>query len=266
VPEAWTPTERELVALLEDIGGSLAVPAGADLPERVRARIGTQSVGVVPLRRPSPVPAWRRPLVASAVVVAVRAATLVASPATREAVADWLGIGAVEIELSDRPPAETVAALDHCREVTLAEASQQAGFTVRWPAPLGRPAAVYTRTIGPAREVTLVWPPGGALPATPATGVGLLLTQLKGGVHPAIVKQVNAAMSQIQPVEVDGGQGWWISGAPHTLTYVTPGGREISTATRLARNVLLWERNGITYRLEGSLGLAEALRLAAALR
>ncbi|MGH9177402.1 MAG: hypothetical protein ACRD0N_02450 [Acidimicrobiales bacterium] len=294
MPETWTPTDRELAALLEDIGGSLAVPAGAGLPALVRERIVAEPEGVVPLRRladaqapanfragpPDPgcparekdtaLPAsraWRRAVVAAAAVVAVLAATLVASPATREAVADWLGIGAVEIELSDRrPPAETVAALDLGQEVTVAEASRRAGVPVRWPASLGSPAAVYTRTIGPVREVTLVWPPGQSLPATPAPGVGLLLTELRGGVHPAIVKQVVAAATQIRPVAVNGGEGWWISGAPHTVTYLTPGGREVSTATRLAGNVLLWERAGITYRLESALGLADALRLAADVR
>lgn len=269
MPETWTPTDGELVALLEEAGTSLAVPAADGLPGRVRDRLAAgPSTTVTPLRRrPGPSPAWRRVLVAAAVVVAVLAATLVASPATREAVADWLGIGAVEIELSDRlPPAETVAALDLGAKVTVAEASRRAGFPVRWPAALGRPDAVYTRTIGPAREVTLVWPPGKGLPATPAPGVGLLLTELRGGVHPAIVKQVAGTGTRVQRAEVDGGDGWWISGEPHTVTYVLPDGREVSAPTRLAGNVLLWERDGITYRLESALRLADALRLAASVR
>ena len=64
---------------------------------------------------------------------------------------------------------------------------------------------------------------------------------------------------------VNGGQGYFISGASHFL-YLAPTGLVRDERVRLARDVLLWEHGRLTLRLEGKLTLAQALRIARSFR
>ena len=61
--------------------------------------------------------------------------------------------------------------------------------------------------------------------------------------------------ARIEPAEVNGQQGIWLTGAPHL--FVFPG-----APPRLAGNVLIWQRGGLTLRLEGRLTKAQAVELA----
>lgn len=268
MPEAWSPTDDDLVVLLAGVGEALDAPPATALPERVRARIqadrrpDSRSLRHA-TRRPA---AWLRP-VAVGLAVAILAATAVAAtPSAREAVADWLGIGAVGIEYGDGPPAPIVTRLELGAPVGLDEVSEAAGFPVLRPRALGDPSAVYVRRVGDQREVNLVWPPGDHLPRTAETGVGLLLTQLRAGVELSYLKKLLVEGTQLRAVDVAGARGYWISGAPHSLVHLAPGGTTVDVPTRLAGDVLLWERGGTTYRIESGLGQAEALRIAASLR
>ncbi len=61
-------------------------------------------------------------------------------------------------------------------------------------------------------------------------------------------------------------EGWFLSGAPHELTYLAPDGRFVRLPPRLAGNTLAIERDGLVIRIEGErLTLARALRLSRAL-
>lgn len=265
MPDLWVPTDDELEALLHRVGADLDVPAAVALTQRVRTRIETAPTAAH-RRAARGVTGWRRIAVVVGVVLLVATVVVAANPATREAVADWLGIGAVEIQYSDGPPAPVVTHLDLGDQVTLRDASRLARFAVRRPRALADPAAVYTRRIGNWSEVTLLWPPDEQLPPTAETGVGLLLTELRGGLEPAILKKLVGGEARLQEVEVRGAPGYWISGAPHTLVYRTPDGAEIAIETRLAGNVLLWEQGGITYRVESALDLGPARRIAESVR
>jgi len=257
-------TDEELVALLRNVGANLDVPAGTALAERISARI--EATPARPRRRELfGQGRWRTAFVIGFALL-LTTVVVVANPSTREAVADWLGVGSVEIQYGDGPPAAVVARLDLGARVDLDDASRIAGFAVRRPAALGEPTIVYTRRIGSAREVTLLWSPDERLPRTAETGVGLLLSELRGGLEPAILKKFVGREARLEEVDVHGARGYWISGAPHTLVYRTPDGGEISTQTRLAGNVLLWERGGITYRLESVLDRAAALGIAGSVR
>jgi hypothetical protein len=71
-----------------------------------------------------------------------------------------------------------------------------------------------------------------------------------------ILKKVAAEATRIEPVS----NGLWLSGAAHVFLF--PG-----APPRLAGNVLLVQRGGLTLRIEGKrLGKEDALRLAAELR
>jgi hypothetical protein len=67
--------------------------------------------------------------------------------------------------------------------------------------------------------------------------------------------------SRIQHVQVDFAPGVWITGAPHAVTYLDRKGEPRQQTRRLAGNVLIWNRGGVTYRLEGAKSLQEALGL-----
>jgi hypothetical protein len=59
---------------------------------------------------------------------------------------------------------------------------------------------------------------------------------------------------------------YFLSGAPHVVILVDESGTGVPETTRLARDVLVWEEDGRTVRLEGDLTLAEATELAESLR
>jgi hypothetical protein len=63
-------------------------------------------------------------------------------------------------------------------------------------------------------------------------------------------------------VPVSGADGFWLEGAPHLLIQEEDGEIVEHEISRLAANVLIWERGGITYRVESNLGRAETLAIA----
>lgn len=72
---------------------------------------------------------------------------------------------------------------------------------------------------------------------------------------------------------VTGGQwprpraGYWIDGEPHLFfSYRDERGQLRQDRSRLAGNVLLWERGDLTLRIEGNLTKVEALRIAESVR
>jgi hypothetical protein len=57
-----------------------------------------------------------------------------------------------------------------------------------------------------------------------------------------------------------------LSGEPHFLFLIDESGNAVEESARLARDVLLWDEDGVAYRLEGDFDREEALRLARSLR
>jgi hypothetical protein len=117
----------------------------------------------------------------------------------------------------------------------------------------------------------LLLPPAGTVPALYLArgnvlslvfvheGEPLLLSELVGG-GGVYLKKLAAGGTGIEGVRVGGAPGLWLSGAPHV--FFTP-----QRSSRLAGNVLLWESDSTTYRLEGrKLGKSEAIAIAESLR
>ena len=65
---------------------------------------------------------------------------------------------------------------------------------------------------------------------------------------------------------MNGGPGVWLAGRPHQVIYRDADGEIRDDAVRLAGNVLLWEQDGLTLRLEGAASLDDALAYAARVR
>ena len=90
-------------------------------------------------------------------------------------------------------------------------------------------------------------------------GEPVLLSELLGG-GGVYLKKLASGSTGIEEVHVGDAFGLWLSGGPHV--FFTP-----QRSPRLAGNVLVWESDSTTYRLEGrKLGKSEALAIAESLR
>src|SRR5438309_7224293 len=97
-------SDDELVTVLGELAGALRAPAGEDLVDTVRRRLVAARRRTTPRRRA----ALRRVVLAAAAAVVLAIAIVSATPQARHAVADWLGIGAVEIRTGQAPPSQTI--------------------------------------------------------------------------------------------------------------------------------------------------------------
>ena len=190
----------------------------------------------------------RRPwLVAIATAVVVAVAAALAVPQSRGAILRLFHLGGVTIVRVDTlPPAQ--------------ERPLAAG--------LG-PVVSRSEAEGLLRTAPLL-PPGPAPPLHVANGVvslvladrgrPVLLSELGSG-DPLLMKKLLATGTSIEGTRVGPAYGYWISGAPHAV-YLGP-----DVSPRLAGNVLLWQRDGLTLRLEGNgLTRGRAVALARSLR
>jgi hypothetical protein len=280
--------ERELA----ELGARIAFPPTPELAGSVR-----RAIAEAPPRagiRQFPV---RRLLVAAAVVVLALVAALILSDGFRSTVADFLGVRGVRIEVvretptpratavptttSDRTPAATPVASPVAspqptatpvgtglllgRRVTLEEAQAAVRYRIEVPTPasLGEPDEVYLRTLPDGnRMVSFVYLPAPGLPETLETGVGALLMQFEARENVEYLgKQVSEGNAWFD-VDVNGHKAVWIAGS-HNLTLLPDPSRGCcEPLSRTAGNVLLWEQDGLTFRLESSLSREEAIAIA----
>ena len=202
---------------------------------------------------------WIPVTAALAVLVAL---LLVLSPEARKAVADLLGVAGIEIDFVPELEDPVGAGLDLGRQVSLDEAVEMIDFPVSIPDWPGDPDSVYLS----GSRVNMAWAGGERLPASGDTGVGLLYSQFHGdGVDARFVKSLGPESSVI-PAVVAGRNGFWIEGDPHVISIEDGSGRRVEETLRLAGNVLMWETDEVTHRLETMLGLDEAIRIAESMR
>ena len=246
-----------LEARLLELGEHIAYPPVPALATRVTARLQSP-----PRRGPLVFPSWSRAravLVAATMIAVLATGVLVASPTTRQAVADWLGIGGIRITFDEDREARTPVTdeLNLGRSVSLEEASDHTGFEVAVPAALGEPDAVYLNPDLPGGEVSLVYLPRPDLPEVGSSGAGAVVTQFRGtGETDPYLKKMADLGTEVMQVTVSGHVGFWLSGAPHLLI------GEFPPTRRTAGNTLIWEDHGITYRVEADVTLQRALEIA----
>jgi hypothetical protein len=190
-------------------------------------------------------------------LVLVAAGVLLLLAAT--AVAVRLGIGAFSIRIG--PPVTESPGLPESgslgEPVSLDDARRAAGFTVRVPPSLGPPdGAFLAKTLIEGRPlVALAWRPSDRLPVIHGTDWGAILVQTAA---PAAVAVKEAGAAQVSFTRVAGHEAVWISG-PHDLVLRAPGG---GVRLEVSGNVLIWERDGISLRLETALGRSAAISVA----
>ena len=243
--------------LLTELAGHIDWPEHPDQMPAVRRRLASGTTR-------SPIYRW---IPVTAVMLVLVAALLLLSPNAREAVADLLGVAGIEIRF-DPDPAELVGGeLDLGEEVTLEEAAEAVDFRLSIPEDLGPPDAVWVSDLPSSGRVSMVWIGSETLPASGDSGIGLIYSQfaLDLAEDADFVKSVMPD-TPVRAVEVDSAIGLWIEGAPHVISYEDAAGNRVEEETRLAGNVLMWESEGVTHRIETTVGLGPTLAMAGSLQ
>ena len=213
--------EQELRSL------QIEFPPEPDLVPRLRGR----------LERPS-----RRPWLILALAGAAALGALLAIPQTRAAIFDLFRIGGVEVRRVETQPQAPERDPDLGRRVTFAEASDAVEFPLLAPDTSVRH---LRRSDGHRRSGQRALGRPRALPVA-------------GRAARVRAEAARARLAHRVP-ERERGAGAVDHRARHEIIYRGPDGQVVPKSRRLVGNVLLWDRNGITYRLEGARTQAEAL-------
>ncbi len=264
----------DLERTLMEVGAHLADPPAADLAVAVGRRLEREaSAGARPgrLRIRRPVLRarfdWRVAAAVAAAVAILAAGILVASPGVRRAVAGWLGIRGVRIEVTPTPPPSLPPsgpqAIHLGPPVSLAEAERDVGFRIVLPstAGLGVPDEVHVQPLYISEQVFLVYRSRPGLPTAGATGLAALVSEFRAQPDGAYYKKLAAGTGVVRFVRVHGEPGYWIEGG-HEVWYVDANGVPMQDTARIAGNVLVWQHGDLTLRLEGAFTEAQGLRIA----
>jgi hypothetical protein len=279
--ESW---EEEV----QDTVRAFPYPPTPDLAGQIRRRLTEEQ------RRPGR-PPRRLSWAAAALLILIILGSLLAVPQVRASVVEMLRLGAVRIFLVEPTPTPTptltptptpsptpvseagrvtaaaptatptststptpsptplYSILDLAGETTLAEAETQVDFPIRLPAyppDLGEPDRVFRQNMD-GDVIVLVW-----LEPNQPDQVYLSLDQLENN---AMAMKLGPEI--IETITINGRQAYWVRGE-HLL--VLQNG-DYNVVRSVGSNVLIWEADGITYRLETDLPRDEATRIAESL-
>ena len=187
-----------------------------------------------------------RRLAVAVALAALAVAVAFAVPPARSAILRFLHLGGVTIERVETLPAAEQRSLG--AELGVAVSPDDAEFV------LGRPFA-----LPPEARGAQLYERSGAVSALLSTRDGpVLLSEFSS--FSGFIKKMASASSRFEFVQIAPGiEGLWLFGARHVIL-------QPQAPPRLAGNVLLWEREQVTFRLEGArLTKQEALRLAHAI-
>ena len=247
-----TLTDEQLSAALTALGRDVAFPRSPALTSAVTARLAADRTRGIRPRVPGLVLLGRRRIL---VLVAIGLLALLAlAGATR------LAIGAFEVRVQPKatpsaslPPVEPIALGDPVSE---REAVARAGFVPALPpGPVLDEAYVIDTDFGD-EGILYVWRPSTTYPRIEGTNYGLMLIVGQGD-DEFVTKSVNR-FDALVDVKVNGKDAFWIP-APHEVSISTEHGSETFSVTG---SVLIWQVGDLSYRLETSLGRAEAISLA----
>jgi hypothetical protein len=257
-------TDDELGAALRELSGALRWPAEPDIAAAVTVSIRDRRDRNPPFLPRLSMPSRRRTLLLVAAALLLLSAAAFAAKLV-------IDLGAVTItRLPGRPttiPSATFGAGDLGSPVSLDEAAAIAGFTPQLPSGLGAPDGVWVEEegAGPApalsRRIVTAWRPRVGVPRIPGTPWGVVLMQFKGPLDVAF-KTVFSETGRFGQALVDGEGAYWTTGH-HVLQLIS--GTELRSY-RVTGSVLMWARDGFTYRLETTLSRAGAIAIAETLR
>ena len=190
-----------------------------------------------------------------ALAVVLLAAALLAVPPVRAQLLEWLQIGGMNIKRAITPipedtlpaPVDLITGYELSGRTTLAEAVAEFGYPIRYPPAYGKPQHVYLQDIGTGPFVILVWvdleDPTQMILVEYILAPGTWLT--KGPVPTLAVTNIN------------GNRAVWTDG-PYMVSI-----QGFHQAARLLEgHALIWEQDGLTYRLELDATLKQAVQIA----
>lgn len=257
--------ELDFETQLRSIAGGMDYPPTPDIAGSVSAR----------LRAPAPPGLMNRTLARSLVVTLVLIASLMLIPPVRAAVIEFIEIGIVRIFRSDPAPAPeevpstmmpmtatpgpTLPSLiplleELAGETTLREAQGVVEYPIllpAYPAELGEPDRVFVQDAEGSMTI-LVW-----IDPQQPDKVMMSLHMIPEGSW--AIEKVSPTV--IQETEVNGQRAVWAMG-PYPIRLFNG---DLQFRRMIDGQVLIWEEDGITYRLETELHLEEALRIAESL-
>lgn len=238
----------------------------SDLGTRIQSAIEELDVPDVDLVKPvlaqlqlgsAPDRARRPQLVFALAAVVLVLVGIVAIAPAREAVANWLGIGATEIQPVEQLELPETSSVDSLGDPPATADGDEIAMPNPIPS-LGEPTGVFDDE---NRGRSYTWPAADGLSAIANSEIAVVLS-----VRPAdrvlSLKQVFAddEFGEVQfPTFADGRVGFWIGGQ-HVL--VTSG----SSRPVAANQVLLWVVDDVEFRLETALALPEVMVLAEQVR
>jgi hypothetical protein len=243
---AWPATPDLRAAVLARI----EAPAAPDLRPTVLTRIGDGT----PSRR-RPVRALR-PLVLAAILLLGLAGL---------AIGLGFGLPGLDIRQVDRtPPAG--GGLDLGSPVPIADVLALEQPRVLLPSALPPPDAAFELGVADRRIVSLAWRASPDGPALAGTDVALTLMAIPGRTNEALITKAAGPGTRLEPIEVDGDRGWWITGAPHEIMVQQADGDIGVLRAAVVGDTLVFERDGTLYRLESALGKAATVEIARSLQ
>ena len=250
-----SPDLLHVDALLRGAARDFAYPATPPIATRVSALLRERAA------RPSlfeglwGAPPARAAAGALAALLAVIGISL-AVPQSRDALADFFGLSGVRIDRTPitGPTPAPLAPQSFAQPATIEEAEAIVQFPLRFPTEDGarlEPRAVYLVDLNSTIPFPIfvyeeydLWQRSGGFFG-------------KGGPDPSLIHEI----------EFDGQPAVWIDEGGHVAqSYDEYGRLLIETVRSVDRATLLWERDGITYRLETSLSREEAFEVARSLR
>ena len=244
--------EREL----RDLGEHLDHPAGDQIVRQLRTRLSNASSGA------SPRPQWPRRRAVATVIVSIAAVLLlaVAIPPSRDAIADLLGLGSHEVGRPDRvavpphhPPVTTSLPSGQVSSLSLESARQAVDFPIRVPGHVAATPQVTVDSSVPGGLVALAYPSFTLVEVASPPDVAAGLAKLV------------APESHVRVVAVRGRPGLWITGTHHQIPYLDRDGTVRRGSSRPTGHVLLWDEDGVTYRVEGFARQAAASEIASSI-
>lgn len=260
---------EKLESALIDTGRSITYPPTPRIVGNVRQLLQTDRTG----RPTRSIFRSRRFAIGLAAILLVVALLLI--PQTREVIAQILGLRTIRlIEATPTPavsPAPTpgVAPFRQCCPSTLAEAQQRANFRLLLP-PGEAPTQVFfqDQVFGRGSEPQQVVMIFGD-PDRPR----FVLYQAHYWLYEKLLTGETGVKrgTLITETQVSGQRALWLTGAPHLLVTLDRNGEPVIGWERpVNANTLIWETRDspgeVTYRLETTLGLAEAIEFAETLR
>jgi hypothetical protein len=258
---------------LRAIAQNLPYPPTPDIASAVALRLSR-----VPIRKPA---LERKPhrwqfALAGIVLIFVLLAGSLAVPSVRAALTEFLQIGVIRIFLAEPTPTPTLnpsvtpqptstpqpssTPLDFLSlgeidgETTLEGAIDKAGIPLRiptYPPDLGKPDRVFVQDLDGAM-IILAWTAQDRLDQAKLILFEIAPGSWAGG---------KAAPITVERTSVNGQEAIWAEG-PYVL-YLTNG--NIDFRRTVEGHALIWAEDGISYRLESTLSLSEAIQIAESL-